>query len=532
MQQSKVSFFVALAALSLAVTAPPAAAQAQCASLASAINQLRAQIPREPRDAAQADAQVLDNYVGLYNRACTGGGGGGVPRYNGGGNNPANALGAASNLLGALGNLLDEIDQQQREAEAEEAARQQEAELEAALEEAQRDAEARAQAAAARAAEAADQASRQAMANPFDQPASKDANPFDQPASKGANPFDQPAGAPRRDATGGSQGFKSDAQIKKECAQSGNPSMCALTEQSARSQDPAYRQYRAKQEKQLDKEIAQKQKAVDDAFKAFDKQRATRIPPDQLGALPNILAGMPPPNDDGLECGTRNGRRHDNQCFMPWSGTPEACAKELGGTYYPADDDHPTAFCANGAKPNPMTAWPGPHEGEQCGDAAGHIHGGACWALGITRDDCRDLLHGLTLDSGGYQYCAYDADQLAREEKAAEAASAAKKRRQGLADRLRQLMAQPGDDDNAQPGSPGPVAQAGPAAAPAQQAAAPAQDGGGAPGWTPHYTCRLKDGTVLGTDDPTTLPGFDPTHSFCRLDNSPALPGLTPGTGK
>src|SRR5579884_2755345 len=91
-----VSLGVAAVALILAAAVPwPADAQssAGCSSLMSSINQLRAQIPHEPRDAAHADQQAVNTYVSLYNRACTGGGSGPNRGFPNGGasNNPANA---------------------------------------------------------------------------------------------------------------------------------------------------------------------------------------------------------------------------------------------------------------------------------------------------------------------------------------------------------------------------------------------------------------------------------------------------------
>ena len=38
-----------------------------------------------------------------------------------------------------------------------------------------------------------------------------------------------------------------------------------------------------------------------------------------------------------------------------------------------------------------------------------HVENGVCWAIGITRDDCRNQLHGQTRERDGYQYCAFSA---------------------------------------------------------------------------------------------------------------------------
>jgi hypothetical protein len=58
----------------LTLAGPPDVARADgCSSLLSAINQLKAHIPNEPRDAADDDRAVLAQYVSLYNNKCTGG---------------------------------------------------------------------------------------------------------------------------------------------------------------------------------------------------------------------------------------------------------------------------------------------------------------------------------------------------------------------------------------------------------------------------------------------------------------------------
>jgi hypothetical protein len=432
-----------------------------CSSLLSSINQLKAQIPREPRDAANDDRQVLTDYVGLYNDKCTGnagrpGGGGGAP-YRGGGNNPANALGAAANALGALGDLLDDLDRENQEEAAREQEQQYEREQQQIQEEianAQRAVAERAAAAQARAAQAAlDAQQRQAVANPFGSnsgggTASGGSNPFAAPTGKSSNPFATTASAApppaikstpaptSNSSSGASQsGFKTDAQIKTDCANSGNPSVCQMVEMSARSSSPAYKKYVAAQKKEMDKEIAAKQKTVQDLLKKDAETKAQRKPPETIGSLPAILAGLPVPNDEGLECGPAgHGRRQAGQCLIP-DVSPGDCAA-VGGNFDPGDDDHPTPFCATSAPANPMTAHPGPHEGEQCGDAAGHIHGGACWALGITRDDCATVLHGITMDNGGFQYCAYDAGQLDAERDAAAKEAAEKARLQKFKDDL------------------------------------------------------------------------------------------------
>jgi hypothetical protein len=45
---------------------------------------------------------------------------------------------------------------------------------------------------------------------------------------------------------------------------------------------------------------------------------------------------------------------------------------------------------------------------EPCDGVTTHIEGNVCWAMGITRDDCRDKLHGETRERDGYQYCAFN----------------------------------------------------------------------------------------------------------------------------
>ena len=553
--------------LFLVLVAPSIAKADNCGSLLASINQLKAQIPREPRDAAADDRQVLDNYVGLYNRACTGGGSspgggyGGVPRGN---NNLANGLGAAANALNALSDLADELDREQQEEDAARQQQEEQDEMDAALEQAREEAAQRAAEAQERAAEAAarsaDDAQRQAMANPFAGSSASGggaANPF---AGKGqsANPFASTAAAgsaPKATAPssstaaskasagtsskagGGAGGFKSDAQIAADCANAGNPDVCKLLATTARSQSPAYRQYAAQQKKTIQKNVDDAQQRVNQAFKDFDNQKAKRTPPDQLGALPKILAGIPPDNDEGDECGPLGyGRRHGGQCMFPWTQSPEACAA-ANGSYYAADDDHPTAFCGTGAPANPMTAYPGPNEGAQCGDVAGHIHGGACWALGITHDDCDDL-HGVIMDNGGLQYCAYNADEVAQEQ----AAAADVLRRAQYLEDLRKKLA---GGDVGTPGGGGPTTTnpivpitttPGPGGT-----AAPAPD---KQAWTPDYECRLANGTVFHTDDPSKIGGddpndgtqgngvgFDPLHKWdCHLTNGRPIIGLTPNS--
>ena len=44
-----------------------------------------------------------------------------------------------------------------------------------------------------------------------------------------------------------------------------------------------------------------------------------------------------------------------------------------------------------------------------CGGVTSHGENGVCWAIGITRDDCRNDLHGETRERDGYQYCAFSA---------------------------------------------------------------------------------------------------------------------------
>lgn len=541
--------------LFLVLAAPSIAKADNCGSLLSSINQLKAQIPREPRDAAADDRQVLDNYVGLYNRACTGGGSspgggyGGVPRGN---NNLSNGLGAAADALNALSDLADELDREQQEEDAARQRQEEQEEMDAALEQAREEAAQRAAEAQERAAEAAarsaDDTQRQAMANPFAGSSasgggaanpfagkSQNANPFATTASAGSNPK---ATAPAKSGAAASSrassraptptGFKSDAQIAAECAKSGNPNVCRATEIAARAQSPAYQKYAAEQKQTIQKNVDDAQKKVDQAFKDFDNQKAKRSPSDQLGALPKILAGIPPDNDEGDECGPLGyGRRHGGQCMFPWTQSPEACA-DVNGSYYPADDDHPTAFCGTGAPANPMTAYPGPNEGAQCGDVAGHIHGGACWALGITHDDC-DALHGVIMDNGGLQYCAYNADEVAKEQ----AAAADVLRRQKYLDDLRKKLA--GGDDVGTPGGGGPTTTdpiVPITTTPTDTTPPPEKQA-----WTPDYECRLADGTVFHTSDPRTIGGedpnsnvgFDPLHKWdCHLTNMPAsFVGLT-----
>ena len=135
---------------------------------------------------------------------------------------------------------------------------------------------------------------------------------------------------------------------------------------------------------------------------------AARTPADTIPeALATLLQSLPQDTpasgDDGHACGRWDGHRSRGKCFAPWFGnTPSACQTDLGGTYYPATADNPTSFCAYDEP-----ASDAPAEGEPCGDAGGHIHGGACWILSVTHDDCDDL-HGKIVESDGYQYCAYN----------------------------------------------------------------------------------------------------------------------------
>jgi len=174
-------------------------------------------------------------------------------------------------------------------------------------------------------------------------------------------------------------------------------------------------------------------------------------------ALTKLLQSLPQGtgnSDDGRECGHRSGHRARGRCFAPWDGNNrEACETDLGGTYYPASGDDAASFCAYDADANPLTAADRPQEGESCGDAGGHIHGGACWALGITRSDCDDL-HGQIVENGGYQYCAYDAMAAAQ----TAAAPGPKQTPDDLRGRLRNSLNAAGDastdtsDDSAQAG--------------------------------------------------------------------------------
>lgn len=490
MKPQLVLLLAAATMLASLVGAPPASAQSGCASLSAAIDQLRAQIAREPRDAAQDDQEALNRDIGLYDSACTGGGssasrGGGY--RGGGGNNAANALGAASNLLGALSDLASQLDEDQRDADAQAAREEQQREMDAAIDQANEDAEERAAAAQARAAaakaKAADDASRQAMVNPFGSSSRSvsgaSSNPFAAKPEASSNPFAaKPAAAsatPSKPSTSGA----SQALAKGSCA-AGTPSyaeyicnptpatcsaardfdklsgawsvLCAdFFAPKTASAGPA-----AKQPKPLPNRGPGTGAPGNGTPGSLDPGNGgprgsnTGGPSDNASPDPQVAMtpGKLPPNDDGAECGQLYGHRARGRCFAPWeNNTKEECQDGLGGTYYPADEKSP-AQCAYDAPANPLTANDGPGDGQPCGDVGGMTHNhGQCWALGITRSDCQDPLHGTIVDSGGYQYCVYDAAAVAAADKQNPAvAQKEQSLRDRLADSLSNADTQPSPD--------------------------------------------------------------------------------------
>jgi hypothetical protein len=140
---------------------------------------------------------------------------------------------------------------------------------------------------------------------------------------------------------------------------------------------------------------------------------------DLANALAKLLQGLPQDTarsgDDGRPCGQWNGYRARGRCFAPWYGnTPQACQTDLGGTYYPASADRPISFCGYDADATPLAA------GDFCGKAGGHMDDGICWILGLTHGDCDDL-DGQIVASGGNQYCAIGASPAPRTAKDGEA---------------------------------------------------------------------------------------------------------------
>ena len=439
-----------------------------CASLMSSINQLRAQIPHEPGAAAQDDQRALNTYVGFYNRGCTGGGsstgfssGGAGP-----GNNTAAALGAGAMALGDLADLLDQLDQAERQNAA--------AKQQAILEEALRDADERAALAKGRAAAAAanatDDAKREAMANPF----KSGVNPF---AAKPAKPAVAPAPPAKQTASGASQaraagsgcssygpgtvqeqywGYNRTLDDKIMCsvpnvsqakclAQGGDYKpdngsgkvICFMPiPPTVASGGPAPGQKQPKQLKPLPKRNGPGAGVPPIAgVPAPDSDECTGTR-DALGACwiipPRDLALTP--NDDGEECGAYDGHRSRGQCVAPWDDqTPADCINNVGGTYQEADDDHPYSTCAYDAPPNAAITDEGPEDSQSCGDLGGMTHHhGQCWVLGLTHEDC-DTVGGKIVDSGGFQYCAYDAAAAAA---AAQKNPANAKKEKSLRDRL------------------------------------------------------------------------------------------------
>ena len=118
------------------------------------------------------------------------------------------------------------------------------------------------------------------------------------------------------------------------------------------------------------------------------------------------------------------------------------------------------------------------------------------------------------LDEDRAYYCFCSREQLD-----AERAAAAKRVK------LKKKPRKPGtaDDDSATPSTP-PT----PPKPPVQPAAAKQDDAPPAAKPKPDYVCRLADGTVLHTDDPTLMSGYAIDHPpDCHLTNGKAMLGLS-----
>jgi hypothetical protein len=112
---------------------------------------------------------------------------------------------------------------------------------------------------------------------------------------------------------------------------------------------------------------------------------------------------------DGEPCGDAGGHVYAGACWVIGI-TRDDCRNILHGVTRERDSYQYCAYDADVAAHGPKAAGSHPQDGEPCGDAGGHIYAGACWVIGITRDDCRNILHGVTRERDSYQYCAYDAD--------------------------------------------------------------------------------------------------------------------------
>lgn len=100
-----VPFIALLLGLLALVGAPTPSRADDCSSLLGMINTLKAHIPNEPRDAANDDRAVLNQYVGLYNAKCTGGSSAGRSAPPPGPSDAARqrCTKAYANLLGVMG---------------------------------------------------------------------------------------------------------------------------------------------------------------------------------------------------------------------------------------------------------------------------------------------------------------------------------------------------------------------------------------------------------------------------------------------
>jgi hypothetical protein len=237
----------------------------QCAALRSHIAQLDQVIARDHiANSRNLAIQNRDNYARAYNAACTGGGSG--TGSGGAGSSAARnaaALGALSNVLGALGEMARANEARRaaaiREAEEARILLEQREALERARAEAQ-EREKRNRAAAAR---AEDDRKRQAMTNPW--------APGGPAKPEPDNPW-APGGAAVRAA---SAGFRSDGQIRGICARSTDPEMCEVAEKDTRSRLPAYQAWKREQAALRDRDASTAQARLDEAIANFERQQSS-----------------------------------------------------------------------------------------------------------------------------------------------------------------------------------------------------------------------------------------------------------------
>lgn len=158
-------------------------------------------------------------------------------------------LGAAAGFAGALGNFIDTMNQIQ--ADRQERQRQWEQGLQQEREQWMNQKVQQEGAQLQHEAELRERERQQAAAN-------------SQAGAIGPNPFaPNPFAAPNPSGAAPATSFKTDAQIKSECASSGNPSMCELALSDARAHDPAYQQWKAAESARLDENVRRSKAEVD-----------------------------------------------------------------------------------------------------------------------------------------------------------------------------------------------------------------------------------------------------------------------------